>query len=36
MLFSGFSLGVMEESYNQDPPLSIYPKIYAFTSVYCP
>jgi hypothetical protein len=33
MLFSGFSLDVIEESYNQDPHLSIYLKIYPLTCV---
>ena len=35
MLFSEFNLDVTEESHNQDPPLSIYPKKYPFTSVCC-
>ena len=30
MLFSGFNLDTTQESYNQDPPLSIHPKILPF------
>jgi hypothetical protein len=35
-LSCGFNLDATEERYNQDPPLSIHPKISPFYPVCCP